>query len=419
MRSSWACFLVAVLATVAAPLPSAGYATFTHQELIDLVWNDSIRPLLLERFPDTTPAGLELAHAYAYGGCVIQDLGYYPFGKAIFSDLAHYVRSGDFVNALLRNAKNVNDLAFAIGALSHYLGDTIGHSEAVNPSTALTFPKLQKKFGAVVTYEEKPVAHVRVEFGFDVAQIGRWRYAPRAYHEVIGFRVSRAALDRAFYETYGLTVPSVLGPQRSAILSYWYSVRHLIPLFARATIVAVRNHLRDFLATTAATEYQKKWSGEHHRPGIQAHMLNVVIRLVPKIGILKILSIKAPTSQTEDLFVASVDHTVRAFRERLADLSARPQADLVLPNRDLDTGDRVKPGAYRLTDKTYAALLKKITAEPDRAIPAALRDNILAYYADPAAPISTKRKRKKWQEVLAELSVLRAGRKVAARYDGN
>ena len=111
-----------LMVAVAAPQLGLGYATFTHEELIDLAWNHSIRPLLLQRYPGTTEIGLREAHAYAYGGCLIQDLGYYPFGETLFSDLTHYVRSGDFVLALLRDAQSVNELAFAIGALSHYVG---------------------------------------------------------------------------------------------------------------------------------------------------------------------------------------------------------------------------------------------------------------------------------------------------------
>ena len=199
-------------------------------------WNGFIQPLLLQRYPGTSEIGLREAHAYAYGGCLIQDLGYYPFGKELFSDLTHYVRSGDFVLALLREAQDVNEFAFAIGALSHYVGDSVGHSEEVNPATALTFPDLAKRYGRLVTFEDDPIAHVRTEFGFDVAQTALSRYAPYEYRKQIGLRVSRAALERAYYETYGLTVRSILGPPRAAIGSYRVAVRRVIPLFAKATI---------------------------------------------------------------------------------------------------------------------------------------------------------------------------------------
>ena len=118
------------------------YSLLTHEQLIDLTWQDSIVPLLLSRYPGLTPAQLEEARAYAYGGCVIQDIGYYPYGDMTYSNLTHYVRSGDFVVNLFRNAANANELAFAVGALSHYIGDSIGHPVRpilLSPSSSPSF----------------------------------------------------------------------------------------------------------------------------------------------------------------------------------------------------------------------------------------------------------------------------------------
>lgn len=409
--------LLTFILTLVLIRPVYGYAVFTHEELIDLAWNDSIRPLLLRRFPGTTEAQLDEAHAYAYGGCVIQDLGYYPFGKEIFSNLTHYVRTGDFVMALLRDAKTVNEYAFAIGALSHYVGDSIGHSEAINPGTALTFPKLANKYGPVVTYEEAPYDHVRVEFGFDVAQISRRRYAPGAYHKYIGFRVSRKLLDRAFFATYGLRVRDILGPQRSAIGSYRYAVRKLLPLFAKGTVVILRNDIppeipdsarAQFLSSVANAEYQKNWSTTYRSPGFSGHVVAIVIRIIPKVGFLKTLSIKAPTPATEDLYINSMNASVALFRKLLARAGTDAHGELDLANRDLDTGGRVRPGTYALTDKTYAELLAKVTEDNSvLPIPVELRQNILDYYSDPNAPITTKKHRKAWAKVQVELQKLR------------
>ena len=413
-RGRWTPLAILIIAA-ALPRSAAGYATFTHEELIDLAWNGSIRPLLLRRYPGTGERALLTAHAFAYGGCLIQDLGYYPFGKKLFSDLTHYVRSADFVEALLRNARNVDELAFALGALSHFVGDNVGHSEAVNTSTAITFPKLEKKYGPVVTFEEDPTAHVRTEFGFDVAQIALWRYAPQPYREYIGFRVSRRLLERAFRETYGLSMRSVLGPPFSALSSYRLAVHRLIPLFAKATIVNVRHHLppdppdrpQDRLtAAISQTDYARYWSQYHHGPTFEAHLLGILIHLVPKIGILKILAIKPPSTETEDLFVKSLDVALDRFETLLRELDKNGTSGVALANRDLDTGSKVRPGAYKLTDKTYAELLRKLSKTPAPEIPAGLRDDILAYYSDPAAPIETKRHRKAWMRVQAELDSL-------------
>ena len=256
---------------------------------------------------------------------------------------------------------------------------------------------------------------MRTEFGFDVAQTAFFRYAPYEYRKRIGFRVSRAVLERAYYETYGLTVRSILGPTIGAMSSYRVGVRRIIPLFAKATIVNVRRHLppdqpgpelQQLLASISKTDYATNWSQYQHGPTLEDHVLGIILRLIPKIGILKILAIKPPSSQTEELFVKSLNVAVTQFQVLLEELSKRPSSELALANRDLDTGFKVRPGAYLLTDRAYAELLHKVTAKPGLPIPPALREDILAYYADPEAPINTKRNRKAWQKVLAQLEFL-------------
>ena len=114
----------------------SAYSVLTHEQVVDLLWKNQIQPLLLKRFPSATEDDLAKAHAYAYGGSLIQDMGYYPFGSKFFSDLVHYVRSGDFVQALLRDSYDVNEYAFALGALSHYAADNSGHP-AINQVVAI------------------------------------------------------------------------------------------------------------------------------------------------------------------------------------------------------------------------------------------------------------------------------------------
>ena len=266
--SSYVGLLFCLCYLFATPQLAFGYAVYTHAELIDLLWLDSIRPFLLHRYPGTTAEEFDEAHAYAYGGCVIQDLGYYPFGEQIFSDLTHYVRSGVFVDRMFRNARNVDELAFAVGVLSHYVGDIVGHSKAINPATGITFPELAKKYGPIVTYEDAKIAHGRTEFGFDAAQVGLHRYAPHAYRQYIGFEVSQPLLRKAFFQTYGLTVRSVLGPQPPAIRSY----RHLSERFCPGS-----SHGR---SSTSETNFRKKCkillvsvsSGQYFADGIWKRM---------------------------------------------------------------------------------------------------------------------------------------------------
>jgi hypothetical protein len=386
----------------------------THEELIDLAWNDSIRPLLLSSYPNTSEGALNEAHAYAYGGSAIQDMGYYPFGKEFFSDLTHYVRTGDFVASLFRNARNVNELAFAIGALSHYLGDNTGHSECINPATVIEFPKLARKYGESVTYDEDPHAHVRTEFAFDIDQLSHHRLAPAAYLRHIGLKVPRALVERSFYETYGLHLYEVLGPERSAIRSYRSSVRSFIPRFAHAETVLHGGHfpadvddanLQAFEQEVQQAPFQH-WDGSRRHAGFMTHLLAFAILILPRIGPLSDLAIRGPNQQTESWYVRSVNDTMGQFRTILGGMLKTPDAP-TLANRDLDTGELVRPGGYRLTDKTYAVLLQRMTADPERSVPSGIRRDLLKFYADPNAPIATKQNEHAWQQVQHELAILR------------
>src|SRR5436190_16381289 len=126
--------------------PCYAYSVLTHEAIIDTVWDDSIVKILQQRFPEATAEQLKEAHAYAYGGCIIQDMGYYPFGSHLFTNLAHYVRSGAFVVSLLREASNIDEYAFALGAMAHYAADNAGHPIAINQSVPLLYSKLREKY---------------------------------------------------------------------------------------------------------------------------------------------------------------------------------------------------------------------------------------------------------------------------------
>lgn len=403
---SFACGLVALSAITFSTTPADAYSVLTHEELIDLAWNSSIRPLLLARFPGATDAQLVEAHAYAYGGCVIQDMGYYPFGKKFFSDLTHYVRSGDFVAWLFRNARTINEYAFAIGALSHYLGDSIGHLEAINPATGVEFPNLSRKFGPAVTYDQSPHGHIRTEFAFDVEQAARQAFAPPAYLSFIGFQVPRKFLAQAFIDTYGFDVHEVLGSRaRPALRSYSTSARTFIPAFAEAEVVLHRHQFlpppddesyRIFAERVARTNYERRWKHTYHGPGFKAHLLAILVFIVPKVGPAADLAIKIPNHETEELYLLSVNHTVDSFNAALEKLGSEPKVLIALSNIDLDTGNHVKRGEYPRTDQAYANLLRRLTSVPDRTIPIDVQQNILAFYSasktalDPSSPMKAQ-----------------------------
>ena len=408
LRSS----LAFLLMFVALATPARSYSVQTHEQIIDLVWLKSIQPLLLSQYPGLTPKQLQVAHAYAYGGSAIQDLGYYPFGNPFFSDLTHYVRSGDFVVSLLRNARNANELAFAIGALSHYLGDTYGHSECVNPSVATVFPNLAKKYGPTVTYEENEHAHVRTEFAFDINEISKRHFAPLAYLRHVGLEIPTSLLNRAFFETYGLDAVRVLGHRHTVLRTYRFAVRSFLPRIAYAETILHRHSFppddadqqyATLAADLAQASTDNHWEEYRHKPGIGTYSLAGLIFILPKIGPLSDLAIRGPVPSTQELYVQSVNTTVTKLRGSLQtfdDLSHD------VPNRDLDTGLDVRPGSYRLTDQTYATLLKEVTADPTHPIPPVLKHDLIAYYADPSAPISTRKNKKQWAQVQSNLATL-------------
>lgn len=391
MKNARSWTLVFLIAFTWLSTHARAYSVLTHEELIDLAWNDSIRPLLLARFPRATDEQLIEAHAYAYGGCAIQDMGYYPFGKRFFSNLTHYARTGDFIAWLFHNARTLDEYAFAVGALSHYLGDSIGHSQAVNPATAFEFPKLKQKFGDSVTYGESPHGHIRTEFAFDIDELTDAAFAPPAYLKRIGFKVPRKFLEQAFISTYGFDIHEILGRARPALRSYRSSVRSFIPAFAEAEVVLHRHQFpphpddeayRTFTERVARTNYERHWKHTYKGPGVRAHLLAVLVFLVPKIGAASDLAIKIPTPKTEEWYLQSVNHTVDLLRETLHQrLSNSDPHAALLANVDLDTGNPAKFGDYPLADQTYAQLLSQLASSPDRSIPADLKQNILEYYA--------------------------------------
>ena len=392
---------------------SSAYSVLTHEEIVDLLWSDEIQPLLLKRFPELSQDQIREAHAYAYGGAVIQDLGYYPFGSREFSDLVHYVRSGDFVRELLLESRDVNEYAFALGALSHYASDIAGHP-AVNQAVALEYPKLRAKFGKSVRYAQDKSAHLKTEFGFDTVQVAQNRYASERYHDFIGFQVSKSLLERAFPVVYGLELQDVLAHEDLAVGSYRFAVSRLIP---QMTQVALQTHKKEFMRETpnfarrkflyrlSRSDYEKEWGKDYVKPGLGTRILSTLLRYMPKIGPFKGLAFNSPTPQTEDLYIKSINTTVDEYRVFLKQVSAET---LVLPNCDFDSGQATKAAEYSLTDDTYAKLLARVSGRKFDLMTPELRENILQFYSDLSVPIDTKKDQVRWQGVVTALDQLKA-----------
>src|ERR1700756_3907779 len=354
---------------------SSAYSVLTHEEIVDPLWADQIQPLLLKRYPGLTEDQIRESHASTRGGAVIQDLGYYPCGNREFSDLVHYVRSGDFVRELLLESQDVNEYAFALGALSHYASDIAGHP-AVNQSVAIQYPKLRAKYGKSVRYAQDKTAHLKTEFGFDTVQVAKNRYASEQYHDFIGFQVSKSLLERAFPVVYGVELKDVLTHEDMAVGSYRFAVSRLIP---QMTKVALQTHKKDlmretpnfakrkFLYRLSRSNYEKEWGKDYVKPGVGTRILSTLLRYMPKIGPFKGLAFNNPTPQTEDLYIKSINTTVDQYWAFLEEVRTDT---LVLANCDFDTGKGTEAAEYSLTDETYAKLLGQLSERKfDRASP--------------------------------------------------
>lgn len=388
------------------------YSVLTHEEVIDLLWKDDIQPLLTKRFPGASPEDLKKAHAFAYGGCLIQDMGYYPFGNKYFSDLTHYVRTGDFIVNLLHEASDLNEYAFALGALAHYSSDNLGHP-VINQAVALQFPKLRRKFGKEVTYADNPKAHIRTEFGFDVTQVAKNRYTSDRYHDFIGFEVSKPVLERAFQDTYGVPLGDILTKEDLAIGTFRRAISTIIPEMTRVALMTRKKEIvaetpnfnsRKFRYYLSRANYQKEWGRGYRTPGFGTRVLAFVLRFMPKVGPFKALDFKIPTRKTEDLYIASVNHTLDNYKGLLVQIRTNK---LSLANTDFDTGRMTHAGEYVLTDNAYAHLLDQLAKHDFGQVTPELRENILAFYGDPGAPVATKRNTAAWEKTQDEVQRLR------------
>jgi hypothetical protein len=411
MRRATAAALALAFLLIAAP--ASAFSVLAHEATIDVTWDDAIEPLLRQRFPSATREALLRARSFAYGGSVIQDLGYYPFGSRFFSNLLHYVRSGDFVEALFRDARTLDEYAFAVGALAHYANDNTGHPEAVNLAVPIAFPKLRARFGDRITYVQAPAQHVIVEFSFDVVEAAGGTYLPEAYQQFIGFRVATPLLERAFVETYGLEMRDVLADMDRSINTYRYSVSQIIPALTDAAwrdkhdeIMPLHPSLErsGFVFAYGRAEFEREYGREYRRPGWFARFLGFIYRLLPKIGPLKPLSFKTPTAEAEALFKQAFRDASVRFRSELREVrGGRFQA----ANTNFDTGRSTRHGDYPLADDTYAELAERLLDRRFAQAGTAIRNNLRAFYGDQPLPSPhSRRERKHWKQVKKALALL-------------
>jgi len=414
----------AVVAAIAlsglfTPRPAVAYSVLAHEANIDALWDSTIAPMLRARFPEASPEQIREARGYAYGGCVIQDLGYYPFGSKFFSNLLHYVRSGDFIQALIAAAGDVNEYAFALGALGHYSADTEGHPLAVNLAVAMMYPKLKRQFGNAITYAQSPKNHVMVEFGFDVVQVAAAAYAPEAYHTFIGFQVSKPLLERAFSETYGIEMKDVFFSEDLAIGTYRHAVATTIPEMTkvawgkkRAEILKVVPGAKKerVVFNLRRGEYERRFGTDYEKPRGFARFLSGIYKLLPKIGPFRAFKFSVPTAEAERVFLDSFTSTREHFKQSLDALNA---GRLNLANTDFDTGKPTRRGEYSMADETYDELLGKLADHKFAGVSESLRLNLVAYYRDvDSGPAVTDAQRKGLAKIREQLALLDAVREI-------
>ncbi len=411
-------FALVLLTMLALPSEVRAYSIFAHETLVDAAWESSILPLLRRRFPHATPEDILSAHAFAYGGSIIQDLGYYPHANHEYSDLVHYVRAGDFIQTLIRDSRDISEYAFALGALAHYAADREGHSIAVNRAVPMLYPHLGEKYGDVVTYEDDPVAHVKTEFGFDVLEVAKQRFAPDAYRNLIGFMIAKGLLQRAFEETYSIPLDSMFPNLDRTIGSFRYDVHTLIPTAVKVAWTLKQKEIQQdipgmtrekYMYNLSRAAYEKEWGQGYDSPGRGAKALAFLIRLLPKVGRLRVLSLRTPTPETEQMFEASFNAALQDYRNLLRSVS---EGKLNLPDINLDTGGITPPGNYFMSDGAYARLLSRLVSTQADQISPELRADILTYFEgtwfqSPIRRDKLDKTKVNWSRIPQELQVLK------------
>ncbi|WP_139924049.1 zinc dependent phospholipase C family protein [Hymenobacter sp. DG01] len=408
---------VAVLLGLAAQ-PAAAYSVLTHQANVDSSWTRCLLPLLQRRYPGASEQQLNEAKSYAYGGSILQDMGYYPFGSELFTNLTHYVRSGDFVRNLLDEAHGRNEYAFALGALAHYAADIHGHPEGTNRAMPSVYPELKAKFGNSITYEEAPIQHTQLEFAFDVVQVAAGRYRTADYQRYIGFQVSKPVLEQAFLKTYGLELGQVVFNVDLAVSSFRFAVRSLIPIASRAAWQSQKKEIRrlspqarrrEYVYQESEREYRRRYGTDYEHPGTGARVLSYFVRVLPKIGPLRPFAFKLPTPEAQELFKGSFRMVMRNYCT-LLEQEPRDTTALAprLPNADFDTGKPTRLGEYALTDETYGEWLRKLADKKFDHLTAPQQQHLLSFFNQPAREPVDEDEKEKRRETLAALEQLRA-----------
>jgi len=379
-------YLITLLFCLVFAAPSHSFSILAHEAIIDAAWTSQMRPLLQKKYPGVTALQLDSAHAYAYGGSLVADMGYMPFGCPYFTNLLHYVRSGDYVTSLLNNAQNVNEYAFALGALSHYMADKYGHALATNVSVGIIDPKLKQKFGDVVTYDNDHTSHSSLEFAYDVIQTVKGNYASTAYHNFIGFNIATQLVRKSFLEVYGQNLSTVFPNFESAINTFRWGVRDFFPELANAAWKSDKVGIKEsnqsvtrktFNYAMPQGAFNKQFGKAYDKSGRVARWLAQTIQRLPKIGFLKKMGFKYPGKECEELFLKSMDSIMVNYNQAM---HYAVDNRLTLTNINFDTGHLATLNEYAITDNTYQEWLTRLQADKSARVTPNLKSNIALFY---------------------------------------
>jgi hypothetical protein len=404
--------LFLVLGTL-LPHRSKAFSVLTHEALIDACWEKSLKPLLKDKYPGTTDDQLKLARSYAYGGSLIADMGYFPFGSTYYTNLAHYVRSGDFVANMLTEAENINEYAFALGALSHYMADKYGHSMATNRVVPMLYPKIKKKFGDVVTYEDDHISHSRTELSFDVLQIAKGNYITQTYHDFIGFNVAKPVLERAFLKTYGEDINTVFSNLDLTISTFRWAVRSLLPGLARTAWALKKNDIKKTDSTATARRfhyrmtrknYFQEFGKKREKLGFGARFVAFFFKIVPKVGPFKVFKYQNPGAEGEKLFIKSFDTMQVHYTDILTTLHSK---NITLADIDYDTGQTTRMGEYELADQTYSELMLNLEDKKFVYLTQPLQQNLLSFYNNEHHSEFMQKDPEKWKKTILAVDMMK------------
>jgi hypothetical protein len=394
------------------PAACQAFSVLAHQAVVDQAWDGTVVPAVRKRFPNATQQDLDDARGYARGGSHLPDLGYFPLGSHLFTDLLHYVRTGDFYELAVKEAGNAQEYAFALGMMAHYEVDLVGHPEATNLAVPIIYPELAQKYGASATYADSPSAHLETEFRFDVLQVAHRHEVPQLFEHSIEFKVPREFLERMFQETYGLKLDDLFVNYDVAVNTYRWGFRTVIDEATgiawelyRQDIESLEPGIKrgDFVNEMSRADFVKEFGNAFLQPGYFARFIAFFGNLVPNVGPLKNLPYKPLPDNVKQIYF----HAYRnASNQYVKEISVAESGRMLLPNLILDTGAPDRAGAYPPADRAYAELLDHHAQDHFAHMPKALADDMLRHFRDRDAAVSFEDDQSKRAKILDEVNQL-------------